>query len=291
MRASHAPRFTDEAHLDPDEAPDGVLSGPLFTLALLSVLLAVSPALAQIPRTDGLAPADAIGAVYADTSSVAAEASLRLEHVRLDLARHELRAVSGWRRLRPQLDLFLSVSTRGLAFPSISSQGYDPAYAAISRWPGDTWGVTLSWTVDQVLDRRPVHRARAAVALAEARIALTHARREQHEAARRERLLARAERDALTRRRADLAAAQLRIEAAFLTRRLDAQRELLRLAQMTYDQGESDFSALARQRLATLSAEHALATNTARLATLDAGGDVATAFVTAPLTLDHQTDR
>ena len=42
---------------------------------------------------------------------------------------------------------------------------------------------------------------------------------------------------------------------------------------MTYEQGESDYAALARQRLAVLSAEHAQATNAARLDALDATGD------------------
>ena len=212
----------------------------------------------------------------ADTST----AALRIEQARLDLARLELRSASGFSRLRPQLDFFLSVSTRGLAFPSISSQGYDPAYAAIARWPGDTWGVTASWSLEQLLDRRPVQRARNAVAVAEARIDLHHARRERQEAQARERLIARAEREAderereaEQRRRAELAAVQLRIEADYLARRVEAQRELLRLAEMKYEQGDLDYEGLARGRLALLSAEHAQATNAARLATLRAGGD------------------
>lgn len=219
----------------------------------------------------------------ADTST----AALRIEEARLGLARQELRSVSGLARLRPQLDLFLSVSTRGLAFPSISSQGYDPAYAAIARWPGDTWGLTASWSLEQLLDRRPVQRARAAVILAEARIDLHHARRERQGAQARERAIARAEReaeererDAEARRRADLAAIQLRIEADYLARRVEAQRELTRLAEMKYEQGDLDYEGLARQRLALLSAEHAQATNAARLATLDAGGDPDLAVVT-----------
>ena len=98
--------------------------------------------------------------------------------------------------------------------------------------------------------------------------------------ARGSRVIARAEREAELRereaervRRAELVAAQLRIEADFLARRLEAQRELLRLAEMKYDQGEIEYEALARSRLAVLSAEHACATNAARLTTLDAGGD------------------
>ena len=256
-------------------------------LLVLALTVAATSAVGQ-DLPDGLGT-DALGAdaldalvLLADTS----DAGLRVEQARLDLARSELRAVTGWRRLRPAADVFLSVSTRGIAFPSISSQGYDPAYAAIARWPGDTWGVTLSWSVDQLLDRRPVHRAQSAVAVAEARINLYRARRERQETQARERLIARAEREAERRereaeaqRRADLVAAQLRIEADYLARRLDAQRELLRLAEMKYDQGEIDYETLARSRLAVLSAEHAQATNAARLALatdgsgLDAGGD------------------
>ena len=208
------------------------------------------------------------------------------------LAETELRAVTGWRRWRPAADFFVSMSTRGLAFPSISSQGYDPQYAAIARWPGDTWGVTLSWSVDQLLDRRPVDRARNAVEVAEARIDVYQARRAQQQARERERVIARAEReaddrdrDAETRRRADLAAQQLRIEAGYLAQRVEAQQELTRLAQMKYDQGDLDYEGLARQRLALLSAQHAQATNAARLATLDAGGgiDVALRDMAAPV--------
>ena len=255
-------------------------------LAVLLFALASAPAAQVVPDADGAVqfgddPLSALQ-IAADTSEAASRASLRIERARLALARDERRAVVGWRRWRPQLDLFLSVSTRGLAFPSISSQGFDPAYAAIARWPGDTWGVTVSWSIDQVLDRRPVARADAAVALAEARISLHHARREQREAVARERALARAEREAERRRRAqavsDALAARLRVEAGFLARRLDAQRELLRLAEMEYEQGETDYAALARQRLAVLAAEHAHASNAARLTALDAAGDPALAL-------------
>ena len=260
--------------------------GPAARLATLALLaaLAASGAAAQAPpglddpaSEDG-SPDDPLAALsaLADTS----DAGLRVERARLSLARRELQAVAGWRRLRPAADFFVSLSTRGLAFPSISSQGYDPAYAAIARWPGDTWGVTLSWSIDQVLDRRPVHRARGAVEVAQARIDVYQARREQRQAQARERAIARAEREAEQRerkaeqaRRASLVAAQLRIEADFLARRLGAQQELLRLAQIKYDQSEIDYEALARSRLAVLSAEHACATNAARLATLSASGD------------------
>ena len=245
----------------------------LFLLALLT-----APAAGAQDEPLQYRSADPLSELFlaADTST----AALRIEQARLDLARLELRAASGVSRFRPQLDFFLSVSTRGLAFPSISSQGYDPAYAAIARWPGDTWGVTASWSLEQLLDRRPVQRARNAVAVAEARIDLHHARRERQEAQARERLIARAEREAderereaEQRRRADLAAVQLRIEADYLARRVEAQRELLRLAEMKYEQGDLDYEGLARGRLALLSAEHAQATNAARLATLRAGGD------------------
>jgi hypothetical protein len=243
---------------------------------ILAVLLAASVAHAQTPLAPDADPFAAL-ALATDTSDAAFDAQLRIEQARLALARSERRAVTGWRHWRPQLDLFLSLSTRGVAFPAVSSQGYDPTYAALARWPGDTWGVTASWSLDQLLDRRPVQRADAAIALAEARISLHHARREQREAAARERVLARAERDAQQRRdeqaRTDAARALLRVEAGFLARRLDLQRELLRLAVMTYEQGETDYQALTRQRAATLAAEHAVATNTARLDALDAGAD------------------
>ena len=293
-------RFTDPTN-DHDQDVDHPAGGPLLgdrqrsTIAALLALamLVVLPArmaLAQdLPGYGGTQddPLTAL-AILTDTS----DAGLRVERARLRLAQSELRAVTGWRRWRPAADFFVSMSTRGLAFPSISSQGYDPQYAAIARWPGDTWGVTLSWSIDQVLDRRPVDRALNAVEVAHARIDLYQARREQREAQQRERVIARAEREAeererdeQQRRRADLAAQQLRIEADFLARRVEAQRELTRLAQMKYDQGDLDYEGLARQRLALLSAEHAQATNAARLATLDAGGgmDVALRDVASPV--------
>lgn len=260
----------------------------LRSLTLVALATLAAPLAAQdTPSGDDPLDGDALSKLLlaADTSS----AALRIEEVRLALAIDERAAVAGWRRWRPGLDLFVSVSTRGLAFPSISSQGYDPAYAAIARWPGDTWGLTLSWSVDQVLDRRPVQRAHAAVALAEARIDLHHARRQQQETRDRERAVAQARREtdrlareARERQRDRLVADQLRLDDAFLARRLDAQLELLRLAELTYRQGESDYAALARQRLAVLSAEHAHALNAARLAALDAGGLDACPACTAP---------
>ena len=245
------------------------------TVRLLPLALAIVASPLALGQTlDGLAPtpADALAALI-DTTEATAEAALRVEHARLALARHELRATTHWSRLRPQLDLYLSVSTRGLAFPSISSQGYDPAYAAIARWPGDSWGLTVSWTLDQLIDRRPAHRARAAVAVAEARIDLHHARQQARRERDAARALAQAERDAEQRRRTEAAATLLRSDAGFLQRRLDAERELLRLAEMTYEQGETDFAHLARRRLAVLSAEHAHAQNAARLDALTAGLD------------------
>ena len=244
-------------------------------LALLTVGLLGAPTAAQ-PADDRTSPADALVALT-DTSQAASRATLQIEHARLDLARGEVRAETGWRRWRPDLGLYVSLATRGLAFPSVSSQGYDPVYAAIARWPGDSWGLTLSWNVDQVLDRRPADRARAAVTVAEGRIALHHARQDQRRADARSRALAQARRDADRQRRVGALSAQLQVEAGFLARRLDAQRELLRLAEMTYRQGESDYAALARQRLAVLAAEHAQATNAARLDALTAAGDPALA--------------
>ncbi|PAP74223.1 hypothetical protein [Rubrivirga marina] len=251
------------------------LSALAATLALLLAALAPS-ALAQSPASDA---ADALAAL-ADTTEATAEASLRVETARLTLARSELRQATHWSRLRPQVDLYLSVSTRGLAFPSISTQGYDPVYAAIARWPGDSWGLTVSWTLDQLLDRRPLHRARAAVAVAEARVDLHHARAEARRERDRQRAVAQAEREAEEarreaerERRARAARALLAADAPFLEKRLDAQRELLRLAEMTYEQGETDYAALARQRLAVLDAERALALHAARRDALDATGD------------------
>ena len=256
-------------------------------MRVFSLVLLVLASGAQAQDASGSDPfADLL--LAADTSS----AALRIEQARLALAEAELRAVTGWRRWRPSADVFLSVSTRGLAFKPISSQGYDPQYAQIASWPGDTWGVTLAWSLDQLLDRRPIDRARGAVTVAQARIDLHHARRERQQAQARARVIARAERQARDRqrqaegrRRADLAAAQLRIEAGFLARRVEAQQELTRLAQMKYDQGELGYEGLARQRLALLTAEHAQATNAARLASLDAGGDLDVALrdLTAPV--------
>ena len=250
----------------------------------LAVALLATPALAQTDAWTVPRPADALTSAT-DTSRAASDAALRIETARLTLARSELRAATHWSRLRPQIDLYVSVSTRGLAFPSISTQGYDPAYAAIARWPGDSWGVTASWTLDKLLDRAPAHRARAAVQVAEGRIALHHARQEQREAAARERAIAdarreadRQRREADQRRRAQATRALLSADAGFLQERLDAQRELLRLAEMTYEQGEADYAALARARLAVLDAERAVALNTARLDALDATGDPALAL-------------
>ena len=251
---------------------------PPRCLALV-VALTASAALAQPSDAWTPDPLDALTAPT-DTSDAASRAALQVETARLDLARAEVRSATGWRRLRPRLDLYVSVSTRGLAFPSVSSQGYDPVYAAIARWPGDSWGVTASWSLDQLLDRRPAQRAQAAVRVAQGRIALHHARRDQRRAAAQTRALAHAERDAERRRRAQAARALLQSDAAFLARRLDAQRELLRLAEMTYEQGETDYAALARQRLAVLDAERAYALNTARLDALDATGEPDLALTT-----------
>lgn len=245
----------------PREAPHGAV---LRALVATLVVAVAAPAGAQ-----GLAPEDAGDvALVADTSS----AALRIEHARLALARTELAAAAGWQRWRPMLSTYLSVSSRGIAFPTVGSGGYDPATAALARWPGDTWGLTVSWSPEGFLDRRPVQRARAAVVLAEARVDLVHARRAEQDARQRERDADRRERDrdraerrAAARRRADHAAALLRTEEGFLGARLDAQRDLLRLAELTYVQGTLGYEALARQRLAVLAAEHALATNAARL--------------------------
>ena len=301
-------RFTDE--LDDDhEDEHRAAAGPLRLAVVVLALAALPPPC--LPPGDRSGPSrlrpgrDAAGrpdrgrspdrpAIWPTPATPGCASSA----LRLDLAQTELRAVTGWRRWRPAADFFVSMSTRGLAFPSISSQGYDPQYAAIARWPGDTWGVTLSWSVDQLLDRRPVDRARNAVEVAEARIDVYQARRAQQQARERERVIARAERQADERerdaeelRRAELAAQQLRIEAGFLAQRVEAQQELTRLAQMKYDQGDLDYEGLARQRLALLSAQHAQATNAARLAVatalggLDAGGgtDVALRDVATPV--------
>ena len=101
---------------------------------ILALLLAGSVAHAQTPLTPEVDPLAAF-ALATDTSDAAFDAQLRIEQARLRLARSERRAVTGWHRWRPQLDLFLSLSTRGVAFPAVSSQGYDPTYAALARWP------------------------------------------------------------------------------------------------------------------------------------------------------------
>lgn len=241
------------------------------TFLSLALLLTASASAQTDDLDDGLSGEPLL---TADTST----AALRIEQTTLDLARTELRGLSLLRRARPSVNLFMSLSTRGRLFPAVSSQGYDPGYSQLASWPGDTWGLTASWSLDRVLDRAPVHRARAAVAQSEARIDLVHARRAQADARRLEQIARREEQDERRRdqeargaRRAALAAVELRIEAGFLARRLDAQRELLDLAEMKYRQGDLGYEALARQRLAVLSAEHAHATNAARLATLDAG--------------------
>ncbi|MEL6616462.1 MAG: hypothetical protein AAFQ43_12040 [Bacteroidota bacterium] len=237
----------------------------LFTFALI---LAALPASGQ--PSDVRASVDALSALV-DTSDAAADAALRVEVARLALARADLRAATGWQRLRPRVDLYVSVSTRGLAFPSVSTEGYDPVYAALARWPGDSWGVTASWTLDQLLDRGPARRARAGVAIAEARVDLHDARRRQREAHSRERELAQARRQAERQERTQAARALLAADAPFLRQRLAAQRELLRLAELSYEQGDVGYTHLARQRLAVLDARRAVALNAARRAALDAG--------------------
>ena len=242
---------------------------PRLLLALLLAALAAGPPPARAQ------PADDASALVADTS----DAALRIEAAHLALARAELATVTSWQRWRPQLGVYVSLSTRGLAFPAVAAQGYDPAYAAVARWPGDAWGLSLSWNADQILDRRPALRARAAADVAALRVELVHARRADGRARQAQqdaRALAlahdRADRRARDVRRAALAADALRVETGFLTRRLTAQQDLLRLAEMRYAQGALDYEALARQRLATLAAEHALATAASRLAALDALG-------------------
>ena len=237
------------------------------TILTLSFALA-SVSLAQ--PSDRALDAFAMG-LAADTSAAALAAGIAVETARLDLARSELRAVSWMHRWRPKVDFFGSVSARGYAFPAISSQGYDPAYAAIAQWPGDTWGVTVSWSLDQLIDRQPLHRARADVRVAEARIELAAARRQQQATAQRDRLIAEQKRADDERRRAALVAAQLHIQREYLSRKLDAHTELLRLAEMQYEQGELDFTSLAQARLSVLSAEHAAAINAAQLAALGDG--------------------
>ena len=248
----------------------------LFLLLALAAPAAAQPLDARAPDSDDVL------SVLIDTTEATAQAALRVEHARLALARHEHRQATSLARLRPRLDVYVSVATRGLAFPSISSQGYDPDYAAIARWPGDAWGVTVSWTLDQLLDRRPIHRARAAVAVAEARVDLHHARHQARRERETARALAQAARDREHTRRAEAAVALLRVESGFLARRLDAERDLLRLAEMTYQQGETDYAHLARRRLAVLSAEHAHARNAARLDALSAGLDPADLALTTP---------
>jgi hypothetical protein len=251
-----------------------------------AIALALAPVLsAQTPSSaaGGELTLDALTLDYAtnrlaadrrsafDTSAATIAAALAVETARFDLARHELRAARWYHRWRPKVDLFASVSMRGLAFPAISAQGFDPGYAAVARWPGDTWGVTVSWSLDQLLDRRPLHRARAEVRVAQARVELAAARREQQQRARRDRTIADQQRRRAEQRRADLAATQLRIQQRFLARKLAAHQELLRLAEMQYEQGEIAYGQLAQARLAVLSAEHAAATNSAQRAALDAG--------------------
>ena len=126
---------------------------PLAAVALAAIVAA--PARAQgasaPPPAGDLSEIPALEALVADTSG----AALRIEEARLRAARVELRQVTGWRALAPELQLFVSVSTRGQLFAPVSYDGYDPLYAALQRWPGDTWGVTLSWNLDQLLDPTP----------------------------------------------------------------------------------------------------------------------------------------
>ena len=198
-------------------------------------------------------------------------AALRYEDVAVAVARDAARAATSWRRLLPKVRAFASASARGFVFtPADPSGGLDPYAAALARWPGDTWGLTLSWDLDQALDDRTRRAARGAVALAEARRALTRARvvEAEREGVRRaaERAAAEAARAATDRRRrADEAAALDRRAAALVVQRpfADAERaarhDLTRAAELAHRMGTGAFADLVRARLALLDADRALA--------------------------------
>lgn len=171
-----------------------------------------------------------------------------LEHARVDAARLAYRQARSWKRLLPNVNVHASLSTRGHVFPALSSIGYDPAYAALQQWPGDTWGVSVSWRLDQLMDTRARETAEAAyhTALRARDVALARLEAE-----------ARAHRE---QRQADSLEAALRLAALADEMRL-AQEErailadLLRLARLRYEAAEIPYETLQRARLALLAKE------------------------------------
>jgi outer membrane protein TolC len=215
---------------------------PHFPTALLLLALLSPAATAQF---------DVLGSATitapADTALSVLLATMEVERARLDRARLEAAEAASWRARLPSLSSFASLSTRGHVFAPVRSDGYDPRYAEIARWPGDSWGLTASWSLDR-LDPAPRRRARAALSEAEARFALAEARTE---AAR----LETRHRD----RERRLARERLDQEVAFLADRLALERELLRLAEHDFEHGDGSYATLVQRRLATRSAEYALA--------------------------------
>lgn len=175
-----------------------------------------------------------------------------LDAARLAEARIEYAQAHSWKRRLPSFNLYASLATRGVAFPAITAEGFDPLYAALQRWPGDTWGLTVTWRLDQLLDRRARARTAASLATAQARLQATRARLD-------------AERDEKTRQaQADSLYAAFRLKA--LADNLRRAREehailldLLHLVRLRFDDGEAEYEAVQRARLAVLAKEGEIA--------------------------------
>ena len=168
-----------------------------------------------------------------------------LENARVEEARLAYEQARSWKRLLPSVNLHAALSTHGHVFPAVSSQGYDPAYAAVQQWPGDTWGLSVSWRLDQLIDTRARKNAEAAyhTALLQRDVALARIEEEQHEAQR--------------QHHADSLAARLRLDALADELRLALEeqsilQDLLRLARLRYESAEITYEALQRARLALL---------------------------------------
>lgn len=168
-----------------------------------------------------------------------------LENARVEQARRAYQQARSWKRLLPSVNLHAALSTRGHVFPAVSAQGYDPAYAALQKWPGDAWGLSISWRLDQVLDTRAKENAEAAYRTARLQRDVAIARLvEEHQKARQE-------------RRADSLATALHLQALADEERLALEEQsilvdLLRLARMRYESAEITYEALQRARLAVL---------------------------------------
>ena len=233
----------------------------------------------RTPRRPSLPEVDPLAALAlaTDTTDAAFDARLRVEHARLRSPGPSSAPSPAGAAPPPARPLPLALHARP-RLPRRLVPGLRPHYAAIARWPGDTWGLTRL-VEPRPAPRPPPHPPRRGRHRASPRPASTSTTRAVSSA--RPPPASGSSLGPSGRPRAPSATSGpaptpcAPASASRPTSSPDAstlQRELLRLAEMKYDQGEIDYEALARQRAALLAAEHAHATNAARLAALDAGG-------------------